>query len=226
MNVDFAQEIPAPKETLDRLNEIVNRHASVLDTDEIRHPTIDDELELLVALMGLGRLIEFNIRAAWQAYASAEGLSDPTPAKYDDVLKLLKRNFAGEPFHFLLRRAQIITDGLVHGNFYQAFVMSRGVYERDDLGLTQDGFRYQTVVAATLTQAGLSIDARSGRATSSSGDPVPHRAYVPRKDETFENNFESFYMSGTFAFVYDILLLAFERAFHFRKCIAGAIESA
>ena len=226
MKIDFTQEVPAPKATLDRLNEIVNRHVLALEGDDIAFPSADDEVELLGTLMGLGRQVEFNIRAAWEAYAVAEALEDPKPRRYNIVLKLVERNFLGEPFHYLMRQAQIITDGLVHGDFYQAFTMARGAYDRQDLGLTQDRFRHQTVVAVTLTQAGLTVDARTGEARTAAGDPVPHRAYVPQKGESFENNFEAFYVSETFVFVYDILLTAFERAYHFRKCIAAAIPSA
>ena len=143
MKYDFTKEVPAPKEALSRINEIVNRHSSVLIKGEFMPPTIDDEVELLVALMGLGRLIEFNLRAAWQAFALTEGLGDDSPSAYDTVLKSLVKHFTNEPLHFLFRRADVITGGLVHGDFYQAFVMTQRAYERDDLGLIQDEFHYE-----------------------------------------------------------------------------------
>ena len=226
MDYDFTKEFPAPKEALSRIDEIVNRHSSVLISGQFRPPTIDDEVELLVPLMGLGRLIEINLRAAWQAFALAEGLGDDSPSAYDAVLKLLVKNFTNEPLHYLFRRADIITGGLVHGDFYQAFVMTRRAYDRDDLGLKQDAFQYQRFFEVTLTKDGLNLDVRTGQATTSKGKPSPSRAYILLKNGTYESNSEAFYVSGVFIFVYDILKTAFQRAFHFRKCIASAIESA
>jgi len=57
------------------------------------------------------------------------------------------------------------------------------------------------------------------------GKPVPHKSYVPSKNKTIEENFASFYVAGTFVPVYDVLLTSFNRAYHFRKCIALAKDA-
>lgn len=220
---DLTLEVPAPKETLDRMNALVNELAKRAFSDDMRRPSGDEETDLLITLFGLGRLVELNVRAAWEMYAINEKTKETsTPRLYGHVLKNMKVHFTGEPLHFLLRTAMLITDGLVHGNYFQAFSIAKTAYERDDLGLTQDGFHYQTIVTTTFTSEGFVVDAKTGVATTSSGKPIPHKSYVPSREKTYDENFVAFFVSGSFAFVYDVLLEAFSRSYHLRKCIAAA----
>ena len=110
--------------------------------------------------------------------------------------------------------------------FSQAFSETRKAYDRQDLSLTQTGFSYQTIVLATITKDGLVVDGKTGVATTADGKPTLHKSYVPSKNKTIQQNFESFYISATFVFVYDVLVSAFARAYHFRKCIDTAIATA
>jgi hypothetical protein len=225
-NYDFKSEVPAPKNSLDRINEIINKHSSRIDKEEVPRPDIEDETELLVTLFGLGRLVEVNVRIAWEIFALNEKIKDPAYRKYNDVLKCIEKHFQPESLHALFRLAMIITDGIVHGDFRQAFEMAKRAYDRDDLELTQEKFIFQTIVTTKFTKDGLHIDARTGKATTSAGDPIEHTSYVPSKENTIQKNFYSFYISAGFVSVYDVLSKAFERAFHFRKCIENAKSAA
>lgn len=221
---DFTLEVPAPKVALDAMNEIVNRHAQRVDgNDLIPKPSPDDETEIMTTLFGIGRMVEVNVRIAWEKFCIQEGLEeDSNPKRYVQVISLIDKYLKNDPIHWLFKNVLTITDGLVHGNFHQAFVQAEKAYERDDLNLTQDRFVQQTIVDVTATAAGLNVDARTGVATTSAGDPVTHKSYVPSKEKTIEDNFESFYVAATFVPVYDVLLSSFERAYHYRKCIALA----
>ena len=129
-----------------------------------------------------------------------------------------------DPVHWLFKNVLTITDGLVHGNFYQAYMQAQKAYEKDGLDLTQSRFVQQTIVTATFTAAGLNVDAKTGVATTASGDPAPHKSFVPSKRKTIEENFEAFYVAAIFVPVYDVLLSSFCVAYRYRKCISAAVE--
>ncbi len=223
---DFSLEVPAPKAALDRMNEIINRHAQRMSGDEVVPlPSPDDETELMALLFGLGRLVEVNLRMAWETFARQEGLKEAaSPTAYKDVIKFINRYIKNDPIHWLFKNVLTITDGLVHGNFYQAYVQAQKAYEKDGLDLTQGRFRQQTIVLATATAAGLNVDAKTGVATTASGDPAHHKSLVPSKGKTIEENFEAFYVAATFVPVYDVLLSSFVQAYRYRKCISAAAK--
>ena len=112
----------------------------------------------------------------------------------------------------------------MHGNFYQAYLQAQKAYGKDGLDLTQSRFFKQTIVTAQFTAAGLNVDAKTGVATTTSGNPTPHKSYVPSKWKTIEGNFEAFYVAATFVPVYDVLLLSFCHAHRYRKCISAAVK--
>lgn len=225
---DFSLEVPTPKAPLDSMNEIINRQAKRVWKDEpvVPLPSPDDETEIMGVLFGLGRLVEVNVRMAWENFARQEELKEAaSPTSYKDVIKLIDKYIKNDPVHWLFKNVLTITDGMVHGNFYQAYVQAQKAYEKDDIDLTQSYFVQQKIVTATFTAAGLKIDAKTGVATTASGDPVPHKSFVPSKGKTIEENFEAFYVSAIFVPVYDVLLFSFCRAYHYRKCISGAVKA-
>lgn len=223
---DFSLEVPAPKAALDRMNEIINRHAQkVWALEVVPLPSPDDETEIMALLFGLGRLVEVNVRMAWETFARQEELKEAaSPTAYNDVIKLIDKYIENDPVHWLFKNVLTITDGLVHGNFYQAYVQAQKAYEKDGLDFTQSSFVHQTIVTATFTAAGLNVDAKTGVATTTSGDPTPHKSFVPSKGKTIEENFEAFYVAATFVPVYDVLLLSFGQAYLYRKCISAAVK--
>jgi len=222
MSYNFKLEFPAPMETLGRTDELMNKHSAIIEDDPVPIPNVDDETDMLITLFGLGRLVEVNVRNAWEIFAINENIQDPAPKKYIDVLKQIEKNFQPVSLFEHFKLAMIITDGLVHGGFNQAFEMAKRAYERDDLDLTQEKFIYQTVVITKFTKDGLNIDARTGKATTTNGKPIDHKSYIPSKGNTIQKNFVSFYVSGGFISVYDVIRSAFTRAYHFRKCIEVA----
>ena len=91
-NYDFSLEVPAPKATLDHMNGIINRHAQRVWSAEgvVPVPSSDDETEIITLLFGLGRLVEVNVRMAWERFSIQEQLQEPTsPKAYNDVIKLI-----------------------------------------------------------------------------------------------------------------------------------------
>ena len=91
--IDFFQKVTAPKEAIDHLTDLINKRIHVLSdmNNCIPTPTIEDEFEVLVALMGVGRLIEYNMRLAWQTYALAKNRKAPSPKEYEDVLSKIEK---------------------------------------------------------------------------------------------------------------------------------------
>ena len=185
---DFTLEVPTPVETLARTDALINKLVQRLDDPNVPRLTVDEEADLQMSLFGLGRMIEVNVRIAWEVFATNEGLPDPSPSGYKQVLNLFKKHFQPISLHDLFKNAMTITDGLVHGNFYQAFNRAKLAYERDDFGLTQDVFHSQTIVEAKITDKGVNVDAKTGIATTSDGEPLEHKSYVPNKHKPINEN--------------------------------------
>lgn len=64
--------------------------------------SVNDETELLVNLLGLSRLIEFNIRSAFEVYAKSRNIKVDPNRKYGGVLKSLQKHSSGDDFHSCL----------------------------------------------------------------------------------------------------------------------------
>ena len=222
---DFTLEVDYPKSAIDPLCELIYQHGTkVLGSEELYEPTVDDEVDVMATLFGVARLTEVNIRIAWQDFCAKESKAENSnPRSYSDVLKLIGKNFVDEPAHWLYQNALTVADGMLHGNFYQAYTQSKKAYERSDLGLTQDSFIAQRIALVTTNGTDLNFDSSTGVVTTSSGAQYPHKSYIPSKSKSIENNFVSFYASAAFVSVFDVLFSSFNKAFHFRKCIAGAL---
>ena len=83
-------------------------------------------------------------------------------------------------------------------------MQAQKAYQKEELNLTQSYFIQQTISTAKLTSAGLKVDAKTGVATTTEGNPTPHKSYVPSKTKSIEANFEAFYVAATFVPVYDV----------------------
>ena len=221
---DFSLDVPYPKEAIDPLGELIFYHGTkVWEHPGILRPEVEDEAAIMTTLFGVARLAEVNSRVAWQEFCRKEELSeDENPKAYIDVLKLLEKYFDHEPLHWLLKNTLTVADGMLHGNFYQAYVQAKKAYDRGDLGLTQDRFITQRIVLVTLSDRSLTMDSQTGIVTTDEGEEYPHKSFVPSKEKTIEDNFVSFYVSAAFVSVFDVLLNGFNRSFHFRKCITNA----
>jgi len=225
---DFSLEVPAPTLIIDKFNEVINRHAQLVweNGTLLLLPSNDDEGEIMGVLFGIGRLVEVNVRIAWETFANQEGLDeDASPRKYIDILKCIDKYIENNTVHLVLNNALSITDGLVHGGFYQAYVQAQKAYEIEDLNLTQSKFIQQTITTTVLTSKGLNHHAKTGVTTATDGNPTSHKSFIPSKKNTIEDNFQSFYVAATFVPVYDVLLSSFYRANHYRKCISSAEKS-
>lgn len=221
---DFSREVTYPKQAIDRLGEIIYNHAQrVWGTDGIPVLSENDETEVMTTLFGIARLAEINVRIAWETFCLQEGLpEEASPTSYTEVLRLVDKYIENDPTHWLFHNALTVTDGMLHGNFYQAYIQSQKAYERPDLNLVQDRFIKQAIATFTSTGQNLTFDAKTGAVTTSAGDSYPHSSYVPSKSKTIEANFQSFYVAVTFVPVFDVLLTAFNSAYHFRKCVSSA----
>ena len=218
---DFTLEVPAPNEAIDALNNIVNKHANkVWSCPALPMFSDNDETDIMAALFGIARLAEINVRISWQTFCVREVLSeDSSPNRYKDVINLVDKYFKNDPIHWLFQNAMTIADGMLHGDFYQAFVQSQKAYDQPDLNLVQTQFVKQTIATFSMSNQDLNIDARTGTVTTSTGELHPHMSYVPSKTKAIHENFVAFYVAALFFPVYDVLLTAFGRAYHFRKCI-------
>jgi len=206
------------------MNEVINSHAiKVWESNDIPVPSENDEAEVMSALFGIARLIEINVRIAWQTFCNQEHLSEESsPSRYINVLKLIDQYLNNDPVHWLYKNALTVTDGMLHGDFHQAYVQAQKAYERKDLGLVQSVFIKQTIAVFKSTGKDLNIDAKTGSVTTVDGQPVPHASFIPSKNKTIEENFRAFYVAGSFVPVYDVLFTAYGRAYHFRKCVSAA----
>ena len=100
---DFSLEVPAPKMAMDRLNEVINRHAQrVWSTEALLLPTSDDETEIMTAIFGIGRVVKVNVRIAWEIFASQEDLDEEaSPRNYIKVIKLIDKYLQNDAVHWL-----------------------------------------------------------------------------------------------------------------------------
>ncbi|MFV2016854.1 MAG: hypothetical protein ACC656_15595, partial [Candidatus Heimdallarchaeota archaeon] len=197
---DFSLEVDYPKGAIDPLGDMIYQHGTkVWNFDGVSEPSITDEVEIMTTLFGIARLTEVNLRIAWQDYCRKEKLSeDDNPSRFKDVINLVDKYFTNEPIHWLYWNALSVADGMLHGDFYQAFIQSKKAYQRGDLPLTQNSFVFQRIALVKIGREGINFDSQTGVVTTSKGEEYPHKSFVPGKKKTIEDNFKSFYVSAAF----------------------------
>ena len=218
---DFSLEVSAPKQALAHFCSIINEMASkVFQGHDMPPISEDDEARILCVLFGIGRMIEVNNRISFETFVRNEELQDkPNPKDYKHVLRGLKKYVDAPEVHPIFCSARTITDGIVHGNFNQAYKAAKKAYSEYSEHLLQDGFHEQTFFESTITKHGLNLNVEDGTATDSQGNSIETIFWIPTKSKTIADNLKSFFISGAFLRVFDILYLAYKRSFHMRRCI-------
>ena len=98
-------------------------------------------------------------------------------------------------------------------------MQAKKAYKEHQKHLHQDQFHEQKFFETQITQYGLNFDVEKGVATDNNGNSVYMKVWIPKKSHTIAENFKSFFVSGAFLPVFDVLYLAYQRSFHMRRCI-------
>ena len=107
------------------VTKLINKHMKlVCESESLITPSINDELEILLNLMGLARLVEYNVRVAYEQIhqkAIDRYLPNLKNSKYDTILKTLNSIIVEKNKMALLRACQHISNGMVHSNFAKVY---------------------------------------------------------------------------------------------------------
>ena len=178
-------------------------------------PSENDEQELLHVLMGIGRLIEHNVRVGYEKLAKKKG-REPKPFRYESVLRGLEEILPCHPGVALTRQASYITNALVHSNFKEVYRRTEESYALNGVQLYQTNFSLLIDIDTTITRRGTSLDMKTLTAQDSDGNPVPTKPHLPGYGDSLGQDFLFFYKSGCFLYTYDVLKLAYESTLLFR----------
>ena len=217
---DFSLEVSAPKQALAHFCSIINEMAGkVFKGHDMPPISEDDEARILCVLFGIGRMIEVNNRISFETFFRNEELQYKPHQGYQYVLSGLEKYVDAPEVHPIFSSAQKITNGIVHGNFYQAYMFAKIAYSKHSKHLLQDRFHEQMFSEWTITKHGLNLNVEDGTATDSKGNSIETKFWIVTESKPIADNLKSFFISGTFVPVFDILYLAYQRSFHMRRCI-------
>jgi hypothetical protein len=194
--------------------EVINAYIRRLEDDSQVgrwKPGPTDEQTMLYVLGGLGGLIEYNVRVAYQRLARRRGLDRDTHFNYADLLDAFSPHIEPAECRELLKAASRIRNKLLHADFPELYKKTKAAYELPHVKFHQDSFRPIVIeVQATLTRNGLHLNMSDGTAKDSSGQPVPSKLLLPGAGDSIPIDFEYFYRSGHFVHVYDVLQTTYE----------------
>jgi len=174
-------------------HDIINKHMSIVDSDSPPNgPSINDELEILIHLMGISRLIEYNMRVGYERLNIKGKLGLP------------------EPFSF----KELIAD------FSKVYSNTKAAYDIDDLSFDQKAFNPPVVYfESTITKNGLNLVVEGDEATThdSKGNPTPTKTLKPDGTNEIHIDFKYYYLTGAFGFTWDVLKLCYSESVVFKR---------
>lgn len=182
-------------------------------------PTLNDETELLLTFIGMSRFVEHNLRIYYER-KTVKHKDAPIKSKdYIKIIKDMRGKYISEIGYQLFKNTATISNGLVHSDLQQVKRGTENCYKVKEL---KDELKHKKismimVAATTITKDGLIVDAKTGKATTQKGVPVPSKVYDFNKDLDKMDMFNSFYVTAFFVFTFDVLRLAFEQSVRLRE---------
>lgn len=202
------------------LTEIINKHLAMVDKDQpVGPPNINDETELLVTLMGLSRMIEYNMRVAFEKFEAIVDEDLGSAHLYKNLLSALEPYSTEKAKFQLLQIARQISNGLVHSNFTQVYEKCKEAYELEDVGLHYSKFDPPIVMfQSTITEHGLHVTVQGDTASAkdSKGNEIHTKTLRPDGTNEIDVDFRYFWQTGSFIFAFDVLYAAYSFSVIFR----------
>jgi len=202
-----------------KVSSLINKHAdAVVNSEALITPSPNDEFEVLVHLMGLTRLVEYNIRVSYEQIrkkAVDVVLPDLRRSKYDRVLKTLASVVSEKNKMKLLRSCQHISNGLVHSDFKKVYEYTKSAYTIDGIEFHHPKFDLPVIpFETTITRKGLNVVVRGDQvtATDSEGNTVRAKALIPDGTNDIHIDFKYLYQTGAFAFTFDVLVQGYSES--------------
>ena len=187
------------------------------DPGAARSRTQNDEQAMINVLAGLGGLIEYNVRAGYQHFARKQQLKADKFHSYSDLLDALESHIKKDSLKKLLKVSSQIRNKLMHADFPALYAKTKEAYQIPGVEFQQSLFEpaVRTFIT-TITRYGLNLDAQTGLATDSRGEPIPSKELLPGAGGAITVDFRYFYDSGHFVHVYDVLRTAYQSIVSFR----------
>jgi len=206
---------------LTTLSELINKHLDIVDNDiPANPPSVNDEIEILINLLGLSRVIEYNMRVAYEKLNNHYNLNLPEPHTLNELLEKIEPYITEKNKLKLLDVVRLISNGLVHSNFKKVYLNSKKAYEIDNIDFYYDKFEQPIVMFnGTITQDGFNATIVGDKAfeLDKDGKKVPLKMLEPDGTNDIDVDFDYFYLTGSFIFTYDILITAYKESVVFKE---------
>lgn len=203
------------------ITDVINKHLGVVDNDSPpTEPSVNDEIEILINLMGLSRIIEYNMRVGFEKFNTLNNLGLTDPDTFNDLINALEPYIVEKNRIEVLHYVRKISNGLVHSDFKKVYINSKNAYEIDDIGFHYEKFDPPIVYfQSTITKNGLHITVTGDDATAkdSKGNEIPTKTLKPDGTNEIDIDFKFFYLTGSFIFTYDILYTAYKFSVNFKE---------
>jgi len=211
------------------LSRLINKHLEIINVDipPTGIPTSNDEAELLITLMGLSRLIEYNMRVAFEKLNDQYKLKLKEPNTFEDLLKGLEPRVKEKEKIELMHHVRVISNGLVHSDFRKVYLKTKSSYDIKDLNFYYDKFDPPVIrFASTITKYGLNINIEGDKVTAedNKGNPIPAKALIPDGTNDIDIDFKNYYLCGAFIFTYDVLYNAYSDSIIFKEDMKKVIS--
>jgi hypothetical protein len=190
---------------------IINEYVHLLlESEEGRSRTENDEQVMINMLTGLGGLIEYNVRSGYQHFARKHKLSKDNFFNFSDLIDALGKYIQLDSHKRLLKVSSQIRNKLMHADFTALYKKTEEAYKIPDTDFHYPLFEPLVVTIQTkITRYGLHLDAKTGKASNSRGEPIPSTKLLPGAGNSITMDFTYFYDSGHFVHVYDVLMSAY-----------------
>ena len=217
----MTEKTPIEVPYLPNVHEIINRHMAIVDSGSPpTAPSINDELELLVNLMGMSRLIEHNMRVAYEKFNIKAGLNLPARNNFQNLINNIEPYINEKNKLQLLHSTRLISNGLVHADFAKVYLNTQAAYDIEGLEFDQKGFNPPVVMfQTTITSTGLKAFVKGNEvlAYDGNGNEIPVKILLPDGTNEIDIDFKYFYLTGTFGFTWDVLKLAYSESVVFMR---------
>lgn len=199
--------------------QVINEYLAWVKTYDYinRQRTQNDEQAIINVLVGLGGLIEYNVRAGYQHFARKSKRLPESFHNYSDLIDALGDCIENESHKKLLKVSSQIRNKLMHADFPSLYKKTKEAYEIPGIEFHQSSFEpLVTIIQTTITRYGCNINVEAGTATDSRGHAIPSKKFLPGEGDAITMDFKYFYDSGHFIHVYDVLMTTYESIVFFR----------
>ncbi len=213
---------------LNVISELMNKHMEIVDVNiPANPPSVNDEIEILINLMGLSRIIEYNMRVAYEKLNSHYNLNLPKPRTLNSLLENIEPYITEKNKLKLLESVRLISNGLVHSDFKKVYLNSKSAYEIDNIDFLFEKFNQPIVMFdGIITEKGFKATLVGDKAfeLDENGNQVPLKMLEPDGTNDIDVDFNYLYLTGSFIFTYDILFTAYKESVVFKEDMKSLVS--